>query len=280
MSATCGQRIGTAQVDVRHGAALTIDPAVEALLSGAAPKPTNDVANLLNSSEVATIFLGNHLQIKRFTPSATNIVPLVHTDLGRPITHFSSNLRYEHLERDVREVLEKLASKEVDVETIAGQWYRLRIVPYRTLDNFIGGVVLTFVDITHLKHLQAELQSALAFAENVLDSMPLPIVVLDSNLQVVSVNQAFRRTYTPESEGVSERAVFTLDGGQWNLGEVRPLLEGVLSNSQEINDYQFERSFPQLGQRQIKLQARRLVNGGASAPQILLTLEDVTQLRD
>lgn len=125
----------------------------------------SDMRNLLNGIDIATVFLDNDLQIKRFTPEATKIVNLTAGDTGRPLSHFTTRLRYDRLVQDAKEVLERLVSKELQVETDDGRWYNLRILPYRTLDNVIDGVVMTFADVTSLQHLNEELRRAQAAAE-------------------------------------------------------------------------------------------------------------------
>lgn len=131
----------------------------------------NDMRNLLNSTEVATIFLDNGLNVKRFTSQATRIFNLIQTDIGRPLTHLVSNLRYEKLDRDVREVVDTLIFKEVQVQSTDGHWFTLRIMPYRTAENVIDGAILTFVDITTLKNLEAELRHLAAIVESSSDAI-------------------------------------------------------------------------------------------------------------
>jgi two-component system CheB/CheR fusion protein len=118
----------------------------------------NDMANLLNSTEIATLFLDEDLNVRRFTPQATRIIKLIASDVGRPITDIGSDLVYHELAEDVREVLRTLVFVEKQAATRGGRWYTVRIIPYRTLDNVINGVVVTFVDITASKTLEAELR--------------------------------------------------------------------------------------------------------------------------
>ena len=124
-------------------------------------RANNDMNNLLAGTGIATIFVDHQLRILRFTPTATEIINLIQSDLGRPVGHIVSNLvGYDRLLADAQAVLDTLTSKEVDLQTLTGQWYKMRIRPYRTLDNVIEGAVITFVDITEMKQAQAALRQA------------------------------------------------------------------------------------------------------------------------
>jgi two-component system CheB/CheR fusion protein len=112
-------------------------------------RTNNDMNNLLAGTGIGTIFVDNHMCIRRFTPSVTKVINLITSDVGRPVNHIVSNLiGYDHLMDDIQSVLDNLILKEDEVQTKAGGWYQLRIQPYRTLENVIEGVVITFIDIT------------------------------------------------------------------------------------------------------------------------------------
>ena len=124
-------------------------------------RANNDMNNLLAGTGIATIFVDHQLRILRFTPTATEIINLIQSDLGRPVGHIVSNLvGYDRLLADAQAVLDTLTSKEVDVQTRSDRWYKMRIRPYRTLDNVIEGAVITFVDITEMKQAQEALRQA------------------------------------------------------------------------------------------------------------------------
>lgn len=118
----------------------------------------NDMANLLNSTEIATIFLDNAMQLRRFTTYATKLFKLIPGDVGRPLSHVVTDLDYPQLKDDALEVQRTLAFQEKEATTHDGRWYRVRIMPYRTQANVIDGVVITFTDITEIKQLEAELR--------------------------------------------------------------------------------------------------------------------------
>ena len=114
-------------------------------------KINDDMKNLLDSTNIATIFLDTELRVRRFTPRATKIIPLTATDAGRPIKHLASTILNTHLEEYGEKVLSDLAVVEVEVESSDGQSYIMRVRPYRTTSNVIDGVVITFEDQTERK---------------------------------------------------------------------------------------------------------------------------------
>ena len=121
-------------------------------------RTNNDMNNLLAGTGIGTVFVNHQLQILRFTPAATRIINLILSDLGRPVAHIVSNLvGYNSLVADIQTVLNTLVPKEVEVQTIEGKWYTMRIKPYRTLDNVIEGAVISFVDITEIKQMRDDL---------------------------------------------------------------------------------------------------------------------------
>ncbi len=118
----------------------------------------SDMKNLLNSTDIATLFLDKELNVRRFTTQATKIINLIPGDIGRPITDLSSDLIYPDLVEDAREVLRKLGFKEKPISSRDGRWFTVRIMPYRTLDDRIDGVVITFWDISVAKALEGKMQ--------------------------------------------------------------------------------------------------------------------------
>ena len=124
-------------------------------------RANNDMNNLLSGTGIGTVFVDHQLRILRFTPAASAIINLILSDVGRPVNHIVSNLvGYDQLVADTQAVLDTLVPKEVDVQSTDDKWYRMRILPYRTLDNVIEGAVITFVDITQMVQARDALQKA------------------------------------------------------------------------------------------------------------------------
>ena len=123
---------------------------------------SNDMRNLLNSTEIVTVFLDNELRVRRYTPGADKLFKLLPGDVGRPLSDLTGKLHYPEMSEDAQEVLRKLAFSEKQIITSDGRWFSVRIMPYRTMEDVIAGVVITFVNITVAKTLEAELRAEIA----------------------------------------------------------------------------------------------------------------------
>jgi two-component system CheB/CheR fusion protein len=125
-------------------------------------RTSDDMKNLLNATDIGTIFLDNNLNIKRHTEQAKRVIRVIASDVGRPIGDLVSNLRYSTLVEDAREVLRTLVFKEAEVQGDDGSSYLMRIMPYRTTQNVIDGLVITFVNVSKLQNLHARTERILA----------------------------------------------------------------------------------------------------------------------
>jgi two-component system, chemotaxis family, CheB/CheR fusion protein len=154
-------------------------------------RANNDMNNLLAGTGIGTVFVDHQLRIMRFTPAATRIINLILADVGRPVNHILSNLvGYYRLMEDVKGVLDNLAPKEIEVQTQAGEWYSMRLLPYRTLDNVIEGVVICFVDIARAKKAQEALRESEEKNRRILENITDALLSLDGNLVVTYLNPA------------------------------------------------------------------------------------------
>ncbi|MCX7085366.1 MAG: PAS domain-containing protein [Methylococcales bacterium] len=118
-------------------------------------KANNDMNNLLAGTGIATLFLDTKLNILRFTPTACQVINLIPSDVGRPVNHLALNLlNYQHLTTDISAVLIDLVPKTIEICTVQHKWLRMCIQPYRTLNNVIEGIVITFIDINEIIELR------------------------------------------------------------------------------------------------------------------------------
>ena len=161
-------------------------------------RTNNDLSNLLAGTGIGTIFVNHQQQVMRFTPSVNDIIHLILSDIGRPLTHIASNLAtYNSFTTDIQQVLDTLIPKEMELQTTNGKWYNMRIQPYRTVENMIEGAVLTFVDITGTVNAREALRRAN-------DILRMAVVVRDSrdaitmqglDGQIMAWNPAASRIY-------------------------------------------------------------------------------------
>ena len=236
----------------------------------------DDMQNLLNSTAISAVFLDGRLNIRRFTEEARQTFNLIPTDAGRPIANLASNLNYDTLVDDAAEVLRTLVVCEREVPTKAGGWRLVRILPYRTMENVIDGVVITLVDITRIKQAEQAAQSNATYAESIVATAREPLLVLDRDLRVVSANRAFLRRFKMTVAEVEGQLIYDLGHGQWKIPELRRLLEKILPGNDHLEGFEVEHRFPVIGRRTMLLNARRLVQLPAQPGRILLAMEDVT----
>jgi two-component system CheB/CheR fusion protein len=244
---------------------------------GELSQSNSDMKNLLNGIEIATIFLDNDLGVKRFTPEATRIVNLVAGDVGRPFSDFATKLKYDRLVEDAKVVLNRLVPKEAQVEAADGHWYNMRILPYRTADNAIDGVVMTFADITAMKQLEESSQTAREYAESIITTIREPLVVLDGELRITSASRSFYETFQVTPATTEGQLLYEIGQGQWDIPRLRQLLEDILPQNTQFRDFRVEHDFPDIGHRVLMLNARQMAGEDQRPRLILLAMEDITQ---
>lgn len=236
----------------------------------------NDMKNLLDNINIGTVFLTVTLNIKRFTREAVRVYRLVATNVGRPLADIKSDIQGDDLLADAQAVLDSLVPREREVCTMSGDWFLARIQPYRTLDNIIDGVVLTFTDVSKRIQAEASSEEAHKLAESIVDTVREPLIVLDGSLKAVSASSSFYKNFRVTKEETIGRQLYELGNRQWDIPKLRELLETILPKNQIMEGYQVEHDFPAIGKRTMLLNARRIVGKTAQTQLILLAIEDVT----
>jgi len=229
----------------------------------------DDMKNLLNSTGIATLYLDNELKVKRFTPTATGIFNLIASDVERPIGHITSQIANHDIETEARKVLDTLVPVKDSVQSRDGKWYSMRILPYRTTDNAIAGVVVSFVDISE----QERARLALSLAKDVVDTLFQPVAILDNKLNVISANHAFYDNFKITRDKVEQKPLFEIDDCAWRSPEFKKKLEEVAQNNSELVDYIAECDFQSKGRRRLRISARPLQNRN-NLIRILMTAEE------
>jgi two-component system CheB/CheR fusion protein len=227
----------------------------------------NDMKNLLDNINVGTIFLDDRLAIRRFTREAAKVYRLVSTDVGRPLGDIKSDLDDEDLLVKANTVMETLIPYERELHTIGGDWYLTRIQPYRTLDNVIDGVVITFSNVSARVAAEMAEQDGRDIAESIIEGVDKPMLVLDDTFTIIFASNSFYRTFHTSPAETQGRKIYTLENGKWDNPELRETLENVLPKQQSFKGFF-------MSDHQKRLSGRRIIGRTSSKPLILLTFED------
>jgi len=199
-------------------------------------RANNDMNNLLAGTDLGMIFVDHHLCVQRFTPAVTKVINLIPTDVGRPVAHIVSNLvNYDSLVADVQDVLDTLIPQEIEVCTGSGEWFLLRIRPYRTLENVIEGAVITFIDFTERKCARENAQRLAVIVENAQDA----ILLQDLKGRILAWNPAAQRMYGwSEAEALAMHVVDLIpeEKREEHLAMVQQLL-----HTENLEPYRSER---------------------------------------
>lgn len=237
----------------------------------------NDMKNLLDNTNIGMIFLNENLAIKWFSREAATVFRLIATDTGRPLSDIKSNIEGEDLIAEARAVLDSLVPREKQVQITGNEWCLVRIVPYRTLDNVIEGVVLTLTDITGLKKIEEVGQEAREYAESIVDTIREPLIVLDGDLNVVSASRSFYQSFCVTPQETVGCYLYNLGDRQWDIPRLRELLETILPQNTNFENFEMEHNFRVIGRRKMLLNARRIPGKTDKTRLILLAMEDVTK---
>lgn len=214
---------------------ITVNSELEAKIQ-ALSLAESDLKNLMDTVSVGVIFVDTKLKIKSFTAQANVITNILPSDVGRPLSDLATRIDDEDLAADARNVLDSLQVIEKDVRTETGEWYLMRARPYRTNENTIGGVVMTFNDVTSLKRTSEERLAATITAATV-DMVREPLVTLSPGFTIINANQSFYALFNLEEHSVEGRSIYDVAGHQFDLDEFRRLLEQVLPTNLVVREY-------------------------------------------
>ena len=181
-------------------------------------RANDDMKNLLNSTEIATLFLDKELNIRRFTDQVVNIIKLRKTDIGRPFTDLVTDLRYPEIDNHARQVLRTLVSVETAIKASHNTWYNVRIMPYRKLDDYIDGLVITFTDITLVKRTEEALTISETRYRRLFETAKDGILILDAESgKIEEVNPFLIELLGYSRQQFMEKAI-------WEIGFLRDIV--------------------------------------------------------
>jgi two-component system CheB/CheR fusion protein len=228
----------------------------------------NDLSNVLASINVRLVMVGKDLKIRRFTQTIEPMLNLIDSDIGRSISDLKPNIDVPDLTELLQGVIGGASAKPREIQGPDGRWYALQVLPYRA-ENAIDGALLVLHDIDVVKHSRD-------YAEAIVQSTRLPLVILSEDLQVRSANRAFYEMFKISKEACENCSIYDIDRGKFNIPKLREALEKILPESGAFSDFEVEHSFADAGRKTLLLSAQKLQQPVPYGQTILLAIEDIT----
>ena len=241
----------------------------------ALPGPEN-LQNILNSSGIATLVVDRALKLRFFTPAVTSLFKLTAANLGRPLAEVTRRFVDSDLLLDAETVIATSVTLWREVEADNGAWYNRRLLPYRTANNDIQGVVVTFSDISEMKAAEREIQTAHAYSNSIVDAIRQPLVVLDHELRVVSASPSFYRSFAIKPESAVGRQLPDLRDRCLDVQALRSFLDRIAGEHDVVEEYEIEIDLAPRGRRVLSLNARNIPAVPPGKQRTLLAIDDIT----
>ena len=236
----------------------------------------SDLVNLLASVDLPLVIVSGDRRVRRFTPGAKALMNLIPSDVGRPIDDIKLNVQIDSLDDHLSEVLDTLQIKELEVVDRAGHWHRMQIRPYRTVDGKLDGAVISLTDIDRLKQAAGNATAALDQMSAILDTIRVPLVVLDQSFAVRSSNPAYHAAYGGEPGQILGQLWFETYEHAWDIPALRDALAAALAGGGDaMLEIELECPAPDRP-RTIEVSAS-VLRWAKDAPLILITSVDVTE---
>ena len=237
----------------------------------------DDMRNLFHATEIATLYLNDNLQIVRFTPAATTMFNLREHDVGRPFSDITGLFDTKIFAEEAEKVLKSLEKRERDVCCQDDRCFFVRMLPYRTTNNVITGVVITIMEVTEARKAEQEAEKARASFESVMDSIPDPLLVLDRKHRVLSASRSFYQFFRLKEKDVKNRELYKVGNGEWNVTELRSLLNRVIESGEKVKDFKLEGEFQGLGRQVLLLDADPIEAKDERPEVILIIMKDISE---
>jgi len=237
----------------------------------------DDLINLFQSVRMPIIMVDREQRLRRFTPAAERMFHLKDIDIGHPIPNL------KQLPMDSSEMANILTDSinrdrffEKEIQDNRGCWFALQVAPYKTANDKTVGATILLKDIDAIRKKETQVQIARDYAEAIIATVRHPMLVLTPELRVKTANGAFYKFFGVSPEETDNRFIYELGSRQWDIPNLRRLLQDVLPESTQVNDFEVSHRFPKIGVKTMVLNATRLHEKDPESQFILLAIEDVT----
>jgi len=239
---------------------------------------SNDLHNILDSTDVATLFLDADLNIRFFTPAAKSLFDVAASDVGRSLNDLTRRFEDGDLLEDARAVLASYAPIRREVRADDGRWFIRSTLPYRSDKSGIAGLVITFTGISEIKAAERENAAARAYLDSIIATIRQPLVVLDEALHVISASSSFHRVFSVKAEKFIGRHLLAA-GDHLDVPALREFLASIQARGTTINDHEVEIELPGAGRRAFSMSARVLRELPSAKRKILVAIVDITEAK-
>ena len=233
----------------------------------------DDHRNLINSMNIPFIIVNDDLTIRSFSPKTKELLNLIATDIGRPITDIRPKFQLPELGQWVATSIGEMANKEIEIHDENQHWYSLRIRPYITAEKKLSGAVITFIDVNDIKSSLEMAADARDFAEAVVASMRHPLLVIDKNLRVVSASSAYLERFEVNQKATIGNLIYHLGNGQWGIPQLRQLLEKTIAEGEPFENFAVEHEFEHVGFKRVLISGRYIAPGKTRDALALMQIE-------
>jgi two-component system, chemotaxis family, CheB/CheR fusion protein len=240
----------------------------------------SDLNNVLNAVNLPVVMVGMDFRIRRCTPAAERLLSMVASDMGRLVTDIHYKIDVPGLKTMLTEATQALTVQQVRVQSREGKWFSVVVRPYRTVDHRIDGAVITLIDVDEVTQALARAEEARDLAEGIVETVQHPLLVLDGDLRVQRATSSFYRTFQANPEETRGKLIYEVGNGQWNIPQLRKLLEEAILRDVPFRDLDVEHDFPHIGRRTMRLNAKRITGQDGNPHTILLAMEDVTDRKE
>lgn len=237
---------------------------------------TNNLDNRIRGVDLPILILEADLRIRKFSHLAAHMFHLISSDVGRPLTDVAWEADIPDLGALVRQVSEHQQCVDRDVQARDGRWYRLRIRPCEG-SRSNGPVLLALGTISTVRRSLEWVRQEREFAEAFASTVREPLLVLDTEFRVVRASRAFYDMFRVFPRATEGQILFQLGAGEWNVPDLRGMLENVLSGNSRLGNVELELEFPPAGFRTMSINARPVLAARGSASMILLAIDDITE---
>ena len=238
----------------------------------------SDLNSILGSIDFPILMVSPEGLIRRFTPKAQQLFRLGAEEIGRSINTLSLVFDGVQLQRLALDSINSLNSYEQDVQDPQKSWFRLQITPYKTIDHRVAGAIISLVDINLLKQNLIRSQIALKYANSIANTFPLPLVVLDENLRLLSSNDEFSKFFQLSVTPDSGMDILTLlEQNNWATPDLRILLSQIIEAKKPIQNYRIEHDFPGIGRRILLINAKQILWESPMPPAMLISFDDISE---